>query len=284
MQNDLPSALEPFLEKPQLYDPGDSLIWTDPHITRGLLNTHLDPTTDRASYRPERIEDTLKWVSQTVALQPHSSILDLGCGPGLYTQRWSTLGHGVRGIDFNQRSLDYAMVQASEADLAIDYALGNYLEVDFGGPFDLVTMISCDFGVLAPDQRAFLLRKILRSLNPGGHFAFDVRTRSSWQDTDLDPHYEFLKTGFWRTTPHHVLSQSWIYPEANVDLSQFVVMTEDGDLSIYRFWEHAFDKEEICRELETAGFATAKITQDLTGLALSADSKTIALVAHAASD
>lgn len=35
-------------------------------------------------------------------------MLDLGCGPGLYSHRLATLGHRVHGIDFGPASIAYA--------------------------------------------------------------------------------------------------------------------------------------------------------------------------------
>jgi predicted TPR repeat methyltransferase len=35
-------------------------------------------------------------------------ILDLGCGPGLYTQRLASLGHTCVGIDISPASIAYA--------------------------------------------------------------------------------------------------------------------------------------------------------------------------------
>ena len=81
------SAIKPYLEKPEPFTPGEPLFWDDPHISSQMLKTHLDPTTDLASRRPEIIELTVTWLVETLSLQPGDSVLDLGCGPGLYSAR-----------------------------------------------------------------------------------------------------------------------------------------------------------------------------------------------------
>ena len=40
--------------RPEPYEPGEEL-WNDPHISKMMLEAHLSPETDAASYRPEKI-------------------------------------------------------------------------------------------------------------------------------------------------------------------------------------------------------------------------------------
>ncbi len=79
-----------------------------------MLATHLDPTIDLASRRPETIDRTVAWIVETLGLEPGDSVLDLGCGPGLYTQRFAQRGQRVSGVDYSRRSIEYAGQQAEE--------------------------------------------------------------------------------------------------------------------------------------------------------------------------
>ena len=103
-----------------------------------------------------------------------SKICDFGCGPGLYTSRLARHGAQVTGVDFSPRSLRYAREQAEKEDLAIRYVHQNYLEFETEVRFDLVTMITCDFCALNPAQRAQMLDKWCRLLEPGGHVLLDA--------------------------------------------------------------------------------------------------------------
>jgi SAM-dependent methyltransferase len=96
---DLLQALQ---EKPEPFTPGEKLFWDDPHISKGMLATHLDPTIDLASRRPETIDRTVAWIVETLDLGPGDSVLDLGCGPGLYTQRFAQWGLRVSGMDYSR--------------------------------------------------------------------------------------------------------------------------------------------------------------------------------------
>ncbi len=163
-------------EKPQPFEPGEPLFWTDPHIARQMLASHLDPTVDGASRRPETIERSTNWIATSVGLRPGDCILDLGCGPGLYAERLAQAGFQVTGVDFSQNSIDYAIAQAREKKLPIQYRCQNYLELDDQALYSAVLLIYGDFCPLSPEQRAKLLANVRTALKPGGCFILDVTT------------------------------------------------------------------------------------------------------------
>ena len=79
-------------------------LWTRPHLARQMLSFHLNQETDLASRRFEIIDHVVNWIDSQLHLSG-KSICDLGCGPGLYTQRFSNKGAAVTGVDFSARSL-----------------------------------------------------------------------------------------------------------------------------------------------------------------------------------
>ena len=71
--------------QPQLYEKGNSVMWTDSHISKQLLNVHLNSEIDLASRKTITIKNTVEWILGTTDLR-NLNILDLGCGPGLYSE------------------------------------------------------------------------------------------------------------------------------------------------------------------------------------------------------
>ncbi len=104
-------------EKPNLYEKGTSFMWTDSHISKQLLQIHLNPDIDLASRKKSTIEKTVKWILETKNSNEKLNILDLGCGPGLYTELFAKKGHNVTGIDISKNSIDYAIKSAKEKGL-----------------------------------------------------------------------------------------------------------------------------------------------------------------------
>lgn len=68
-----------------------------------------NPDWEAASRKHSDIERSVQWLSTVVAKD--AKILDLGCGPGLYTKRLSEMGYDVTGIDYSKRSIAYAKSQ-----------------------------------------------------------------------------------------------------------------------------------------------------------------------------
>ncbi|WP_340113083.1 class I SAM-dependent methyltransferase [Maribellus mangrovi] len=248
--------------KPALYEKGTDVMWTDPHISKQLLEIHLHPDIDLASRKKSTVEKTIKWIFEQVE-DNEMKILDLGCGPGLYTQIIAQRGHKVTGVDFSENSIDYAKQQAKAKNLDIEYINKNYLDLDLPeNAFDLVMMIYTDLGVLLPEERNQLLSKIEKVLKPGGTLIFDVLN-----DKDLDKkvspkNWEVAGQGFWRENPYLTLSESFFYEKEKVILNQHIV-AEDENTSVYRFWTHYFSHDDLMRLLKTFDFTEIEFCENV---------------------
>ena len=168
--------------EPPLYEKGTSEMWTDEYISQQMLEVHINPELDLASRKKTSIEKTTSWILQN-ADEKELNILDLGCGPGLYTEILAQKGHKVSGLDFSKHSIEYAKKSAERKNLDITYIRDNYLDYCPGeNIYDLVILIYTDFGVLNPEERDKLLNNICKILKPGGIFIFDVLNDNSIED------------------------------------------------------------------------------------------------------
>lgn len=156
------TALIPMLKKPALYEKGTGELWRDEHISQGMLEAHLNPDRDEATRRHATVRESVKWISSIAPSRKYRDLLDLGCGPGIYAEEFYRVGYNVSGMDFSERSIHYARGSAQKKNLPITYYCQDYLTLDFVAQFDLVTLIYYDFGVLAPAERAKLLKKYIR--------------------------------------------------------------------------------------------------------------------------
>lgn len=231
-------------QKPVLYAKGTYIMWRDNHISRQLLAVHLDENIDLASRKKSTIDKTVNWIlKQTDGKK--LSILDLGCGPGLYAEILSGHGHKVTGIDFSKHSIEYATKEAKKKNFDITYFNKNYLELDFENEFDLVMMIYTDFGVLLPDERDKLLSIVHKALKPGGKFIFDVINDKHLEQKVTPNNWEVAEKGFWKDEPYLTLSNSFLYEKEKVILYQHVVNDEQGTVKVYRFWTHHFSDDDL---------------------------------------
>lgn len=242
-----------FTKKPQLYAEGNAVMWTDPHISKQLLNIHLNPDIDLASRRRSSIESSMDWILDSVNKEK-MNILDLGCGPGLYCEIMAERGHKVTGVDFSRNSIEYARKEAMKKGLDIEYVNQNYLELCEENKYDFVMMVFTDFGVLKPHEREILIRNVYRALKPGGAFIFDVLSDRNLETKVSERTWEMEESGFWKESPYLIISDSFLYPNEKVILYQHIVMDDSDNFDVYRFWTHFFAFYDLKKMLEPEGF------------------------------
>ena len=247
-----------YTKKPELYEPVNSVMWTDPYISKQLLECHINPDNDMASRSNDKIDLIIDWI-ESQATTKNMNILDLGCGPGLYAEKLSKNGHKVTGIDFSNSSIDYAKQVTEKNKSNITYFCKNYLAIDFVASFDLVILIYLDFCVLKPHERKVVLDNVYRSLKDGGLFIFDVVNSKNIEEKVLKPSWEVcLKKGFWKDEPYIILNNGYHYKENKVLLNQHIVITEDEKVKTYHFWSTYYDYDDLDNLLRESKFNNIK--------------------------
>ena len=267
-------------ERPAPFTPGEPLFWDDPHISSQMLKAHLNPDNDLASRRPQTIRKSVDWLIASLDLQAGDSVLDLGCGPGLYSTRLAEQGLRVTGVDYSRRSIEYANTYAQEHKLDVRYRYQDYLTLEDENLYDAALLIYGDFCPLAPEQRRKLLDNIHRALKPGGYFVLDVTTPLHRKQHGSRNGWYAVEKGFWKPGPHLVLEEGFDYPEESIFLDQAIVMEENGKVSVYRNWFQDFTREAITAELEGGGFAVQSVWNDLIGTAFVENTEWIGIVAR----
>ena len=251
-------------EKPELYEKGTAFMWTDVHISKQLLNVHLNPDIDLASRKKSSIEKTANWILERQKEKGKLNILDLGCGPGLYTEIFAKKGHYVTGIDISTNSIEYAKKSAEDKKLDITYLNTSYLEVNLeSDDYDLVVMIYTDLGVLSPTERESLLKMINRVLKKGGTFIFDVLKDREIEKKTSPKTWEISNNGFWKESPYLALSESFLYKEEKVILFQHIIIDTEENIETYRFWTHFFSQNDVSKMLDTHKFINISFREDI---------------------
>ena len=264
-----------YLKRPELYDRTAERFWTDPHIATQMLEAHLDPDVDGASRSPRFINESVDWM---VSLLPKCedrqvALLDIGCGPGLYTKLLAQHGLRVTGLDFCENSVNYARSHDPDSE----YVLLDYLKMDFVNVFDMVTLIYCDYGALIPSERHNLLRRIHKALKPGGTFLFDVFTPVRGKGEEDSATWDaYPDGGFWSANAHICLDAEYYYGET-AQGSRHVIIEESG-VRCFNLWNCYFTKESLLDETLGFGFSQVGFYNDATGQTCSDDSETLCAV------
>jgi len=256
------------------------LLWADPHTSGHMLAHHLDGTVDISSRTTDTIERSVAWLTGTlgVGVGAGTRVLDLGCGPGLYSNRLAALGAEVTGVDFSERSVRYARDTAPAGRGSATYLLGNYLEVELPGRYDVALMVMCDFCALGPEQRGRLLRRVAGVLDAGGRFLFDVYGLSA-----LATHQEkrsFTPNpsgGFWSPRSYFEFVSTFVYEREKVSLDKYVIVEEDRTRTVYNWLQH-YDPAVLRGELDRNGYDLTELLGDLTGAPFDPDGHEFAVI------
>lgn len=268
------NELKKYTTKPKLYAPSTNKFWDDEHISKGMLAAHLNPNWDAATRKPEFLDKSVDWISEIAPSCQYKLLLDLGCGPGLYAERFNSAGYSVTGVDFSKRSIAYAKEQTLLNKSTIEYHYQNYLTIDYIEQFDVITLIYCDYAALSITDRLILLRKVYEALKPNGKFIFDVFTPLMRKKESHSWKY-YKESGFFSEKPHICLESVYHYDdEDNTELRQSIVITEEA-VNCYNIWDHFFTKEALLSEIQTAGFNTFEFYGDIAGKEFSDSGETI---------
>jgi SAM-dependent methyltransferase len=257
-------------------------LWQDEHISQRMLDFHLDEDAELASRPHAFIERSAEWMKSRFQIGTNTVVFDYGCGPGLYASRFAKMGADVTGIDFSQRSIQYASEHASKNGLDVTYVLGDYLNWETTRQADLIALIFCDLCPLSPQQRRILFGKFRRHLKPGGHLLFDVCSLALFESKEEQALCERnLLDGFFSADDYFGFLNTFKYASDDVSLDKYTIV-ERGGIHLFYNWLQYYGVDELTAELAENGFAVQEVYSNVSGDPHETDSSVLAVVAQRA--
>jgi SAM-dependent methyltransferase len=213
--------------------------WDDPDFSRRMLREHLTQEHDAASRRTTIIERQVAWIHENVLAAQPGLVLDLGCGPGLYTARLAALGHTCTGIDFSPASIEYARQHS-----ACTYVQGDVRAVPIGEGFDLAMMIYGELNTFTPEDAQLILDKAFAALKPGGALLLEPHPYEAVARLGSQPRSWYsAAAGLFSEQPYLCLQESFF--EDNCAVSRhFVIDAETGAVTSYASSLRAYTEAE----------------------------------------
>jgi SAM-dependent methyltransferase len=254
------SPPEPWLE-------GDNIPWHEPGFSQRMLKEHLSQAHDAASRRFETIDRHVHWIHHHLLEGHPTRILDLGCGPGLYTSRLAQLGHECVGIDYSPASIAYAVAQAEREHLDCTYVLQDMRRADYGVGFGLVMLIFGEFNVFRPGDGRAILHKANEALIRGGLVLLEAHTFSAVQRLGEEgPSWYSAATGLFSERPHLCLEESAWQAELRVaTIRYFIVDATTGRVARYAQSLQAYTDQDYAAVLDKSGFSDVRLYPSLSG-------------------
>jgi SAM-dependent methyltransferase len=250
--------------KPEPWAEGENIPWNDPGFSERMLKEHLSQVHDAASRRREIIEDQVEWIHRQVLHGRPSKILDLACGPGLYTSRFEKLGHTVRGIDFAPASVEHANSISSA-----EHVLADVRQADFGTGNDLVMMIFGEFNAFRRSDAVSILARARDSLSGHGEILLEPHEPEAIMDRGHQPvSWTAREYGLFSERPHILLEESfWDTTQRAATTRYWVVDAETGSVERHAQSMQHYTIPEYRQLLVDAGLKLDYIAPSLDGSA-----------------
>ncbi|WP_051257741.1 class I SAM-dependent methyltransferase [Desulfovibrio cuneatus] len=241
---------------------GAKIPWDEPGFSQRMLENHLAQEHDWASRRNELISRQAAWLAKQ--LQNPSYILDLGCGPGFYTQKLAALGHHCVGVDFSPASIEYARKQATESGLAIEYALCDIRTYTSAQKFDCIIMTFGEFNVFTHQDANAILKNCAEMLRNGGLFILEAHTFEAVHAVGSAPAtWQRHASGLFSENPHLCLQENSWSVEGSSTLSRYFIMdAATATVRQYASFMQAYWLEKYQEMLHAAKLPVVKVLDD----------------------
>jgi len=255
---------------PTPWEEGENIPWHDPAFSELMLRQHLDQSHDAASRRSGKIDQHVQWIHRRLPPERPARILDLACGPGLYTERLARLDHRCVGIDYSPASISYAVEQAHGQGLDCAYQLADVRDADYGVGFGLVMMVNGQINVFRRSDAQDILAKAFAAFADGGLLLLEpqrfdtveaeARKGPSWWSVPGGLHL-FAKGS------HLCLEEHFWDVEARTGTTRyFVVDPANANVTVCAMSAEAYSDDEFEDMLTAVGFEDIEFFPSLIGV------------------
>jgi len=240
-----------------IWDGQYKIPWHEPGFSRRMLREHLSQEHDLASRTLGWIDRQVEWIHRRLLEQRPARVLDLGCGPGLYSHRLAALGHTCLGIDFGPASIEHAGTHTPPG-ARCRFELGDLRESAFGGSHDLAMILYGELNVFSPNEAASILGRARASLAPGGALIAEVQSAGAVEAMgNAAPSVEERDSGVFADGPYRCRTECrWLAREMVAVQTFEVTEVDTGTRRGFRSTTKAWTDAELGSLLADAGFAS----------------------------
>ncbi len=252
---------------PEPWEEANKLPWDDPGFSRRMLREHLDQEHDDASRRFEVIDRHVEWIHHALLDSEPSRVLDLGCGPGLYTSRLAMLGHECVGIDFSPAAIEYAIERSHIEGHHCTYRKADIRHADYGSGYRLVMLNFGEFNMFRRADAMNILERSHAALEEGGVLLLEPHTfegirmlggrAKSWYAAER---------GVFSDRPYICLEENfWDAPSRTTTTRFYVIEAGTGSIERYGQTFQAYTEEEYVKLLQDCWYGDLRVFPSLSG-------------------
>lgn len=230
-----------------------------------MLREHLTQEHGAASRKTEEIEQQINWFWDKLGLQSGNHLLDVTCGPGLYSVQLAQRDVRVTGTDFGPAAVEYARELAKNQNVT---DMVTILETDVrtwdypAATYDAALLIYGQLAVMSKDEAQTVLTGICQSLKPGSKLVIELLNQERVDTKDSTWWYTDEKR-LWGDAPFMLLGERKWYAAEKLSMERyFTVHLETGQLDEVVLNDQTYSTEEMTQMMHTAGFTQVQIYPD----------------------
>ena len=252
---------------PEPWQEGDNIPWDEPGFSQRTLAEHFPQEHDAASRRSSKIDEHVSWLHSEMLGGQSTRVLDLCCGPGLYTSRLAALGHECLGIDFSPAAITYAEEEAAAKRLPCRYVREDVRLAEFGTGFGLVMMIYGQVNVFRTADARTLLSKARGALADGGMLVLEAHTLAAVERMGAAGRsWHSAAQGLFSPLPHLVLEERFWDVSLKAATTRFLVLDAlSGQVTRHALTTQGYSDGEYQSLLIESGFSDVRCFPSLTG-------------------
>jgi SAM-dependent methyltransferase len=179
----------------------------------------------------QEVDAAVAWLDEQIGLPKRATILDIGCGPGMYSNRLAARGYRVTGIDIAQPFLEHARAEAQAQGLDCTYQNLSMFEMAFEAEFAAVLLLQSIVGRMTTDETLQLMTDIRRALRSAGHCICEFQVRSARfasAEPAVTESLMLLGQSPWSDRPHAWLVRDLFFPASSERVDHHLVLRSDG--------------------------------------------------------
>ena len=261
MKVDLSKALWRIYNRPNTPIPfsyGGNLPWDDVEFGKRMLRYHLSESDNAASRIADQRKLQIDWMWSKLGLQAEQHLLDVTCGPGLYSAEFAQRGLTVTGVDFSPVSIEHAQQLAAQNDVTkqCHFILQDVRDMQVqDNTFDAAILIYGQLAVMTSEEAQTVLNRTYAALKPNGRLCLELlnpahvdKKNSTWWFTD--------DARLWGETPYLHLGERIWYEDEQLSLERFQTLhLETGELDEVILCDQTYTPERLTEMLKIAGFS-----------------------------
>lgn len=265
------------LYSPESFETSKNNIWVDPSFSSFVFNSYFNPEIPGGSKDLNFIKKTSSFINEIFPSDQYKNLLDLGCGPGLYAESFSSKGYNVTGIDYSEKAIQYAISNSKKSKSNANYYKDDILSFQSNCKFDICTIIYQTYATFSHQDRRKLLKNIHKHLNTNGILIFDVPTIHYYDQLSSVNIWEHRAQNNLLTAEEHLALYALEKYSDNIILNKSIYIFEQQKIKKFFDWMKCFSKIDISNELNDL-FSIENYFSDIDGTPFSNESNNLTIV------